>query len=134
MRKELEEIEEERKRLEKEEYLVRQSDIHFYDFDEMKAVYVARRFEVLRCLHFLGWTRGHRTMPGVVSFSSLSCFGPRRGRRGVSRVDGVFTRQRRRDAIVVIPRGVYVVKDAVDAMPHRTAFDGRCSAQASAWT
>ena len=21
------------------------------------------RFEVLRCLHFLGWTRGHLTMP-----------------------------------------------------------------------
>jgi hypothetical protein len=28
-------------------------------------------------------TRGHRTMTWVVSFSSLSCFGPRRGRRGV---------------------------------------------------
>ena len=26
--------------------------------------------------------------------SSLSCFGPRRGRRGVSRVDGVVTRHR----------------------------------------
>ena len=52
----------------------------------------ARRFEVWRRLPCLGWTRGHRTMPGVVSLSSLSCFGPRRGRRGVSRVDGVFTR------------------------------------------
>ena len=41
MRKELAEIEEERRRLEKEDYLVRQSDIHFYDFDEMKAVYVS---------------------------------------------------------------------------------------------
>ena len=39
-------------RLEKEDYLVRQSDIHFYDFDEMKAVYVARRFEALWCLPF----------------------------------------------------------------------------------
>jgi serine/threonine protein kinase len=29
----------------------------------------SRRFEVLRCLHFLGWTRGHLTMPGVVSLS-----------------------------------------------------------------
>ena len=38
----------------------------------------SRRFEVLRCLHFLGWTRGHRTMSGVVSFSISSCFGPRR--------------------------------------------------------
>ena len=81
MAKELAEIEEERMRLEKEEYLVRQSDIHFYDFDEMKAVYVSRRFEVLRCLHFVA---GTRIMLWVVSFSSLSCFGPRRGRRGVS--------------------------------------------------
>ena len=29
----------------------------------------SRRFEVLRRLHFLGWTRVHLTMPGVVSFS-----------------------------------------------------------------
>ena len=29
-------------------------------------------------------TRGHRTMTWVFSFSSLSCFGPRRGRRGVT--------------------------------------------------
>ena len=28
----------------------------------------SRRFEVLRCLHFLGWTRVHRTMTWVVSF------------------------------------------------------------------
>ena len=26
------------------------------------------RFEVMRCLHFLGWTRVHLTMPWVVSF------------------------------------------------------------------
>ncbi len=38
MRQELAEIEEERRRLEKEDYLVRQSDIHFYDFDDMKAL------------------------------------------------------------------------------------------------
>ena len=36
------------------------------------------RFAVLRCLHFLGWTRGHRTMPWVVSLLISSCFGPRR--------------------------------------------------------
>ena len=29
-------------------------------------------------------TRGHLTMPGVVSFPSLGPFGPRRGRRGAS--------------------------------------------------
>ena len=40
----------------------------------------------------------------VVSFPILSCFGPRRGRRGVSRVDGVFTRQRRHDAVFMITR------------------------------
>ena len=44
----------------------------------------SRRFEVLRRLHFTDMTRGHRTMPWVVSFPILSCFGPRRGRRGVS--------------------------------------------------
>ena len=43
MRKELAEIEEERRRLEKEDYLVRQSDIHFYDFDDMKAVCASPR-------------------------------------------------------------------------------------------
>ena len=36
----------------------------------------ARRFEVLCCLHFLGWTRGHLTSMRVVAFSSLSPFGP----------------------------------------------------------
>ncbi|CAH0380096.1 unnamed protein product [Pelagomonas calceolata] len=39
------------------------------------------------------------TMPGVVSLSSLSCFGPRRGRRGA-----VASMASSRDAIVVIPR------------------------------
>ena len=34
----------------------------------------SRRFEVLRCLHFIHTTRGHLTMPGVVSFSSLGPF------------------------------------------------------------
>jgi hypothetical protein len=43
-----------------------------------------RRFEVLRCLHFVDVTRGHLTMTWVVACSILSCFGPRRGRRGVS--------------------------------------------------
>ena len=56
------------------------------------------------CLHAIDATRFHRTMPGVVSFSSLSCFGPRRGRRGASRVDGVVTGHHCRD-----PTGVYVV-------------------------
>ena len=39
-----------------------------------KAYGRSRRFEVLRCLHFLGWTRVHLTMPWVVSFSSLRPF------------------------------------------------------------
>ena len=42
------------------------------------------RFEVLRCLHFVDVTRGHLTMPWVVSFSSLGPFShrdaPRRSR------------------------------------------------------
>ena len=58
----------------------------------MRARGVPRRF------HFTDTTRGHLTSMRVVSFSSLSCFGPRRGRRGASRVDGVVTRRRRRDA------------------------------------
>ena len=33
---------------------------------------------MLRRLHFLGWTRGHLTMPWVVCFSSSRPFGPRR--------------------------------------------------------
>ena len=45
---------------------------------------------------------GERIVGGL--FSILGPFGPRRGRRGVSRVDGVVTRPRRRDAVVVIPR------------------------------
>ena len=48
-------------------------DIHYVP--EKKSLVVrSPRFEVLRCLHFLGWTRGHLTMPGVVSFSSLRPF------------------------------------------------------------
>jgi hypothetical protein len=39
----------------------------------------ARRPVVLWCFHFLGWTRGHLTMPGVVSFSMSRPFGPSRG-------------------------------------------------------
>ena len=53
------------------------------DFGELMEVR-SPRFEVSRCLHFLGWTRGHLTMTWVVSISILSCFGPRRGCRGVS--------------------------------------------------
>ena len=58
-------------------------------------------------------TRGHRTMTWVFSFSSLSCFGPRRGRRGVSEGprsrrwrlhETAPPRRRRRD-----PTRVYVV-------------------------
>ena len=58
-------------------------------------------------------TRGHRTMTWVVSFSSLSRFGPRRGRRGVSERpqsrrwrlhETAPPRRRPRD-----PTGVYVV-------------------------
>ena len=44
----------------------------------------SRRFEVLRRLHFVAGTRVYLTMSWVVSFSRLSCFGPRRGRRGAS--------------------------------------------------
>jgi hypothetical protein len=36
------------------------------------------RFEVLRRLPCLGWTRVHRTMPWVVSLSILRPFAPRR--------------------------------------------------------
>ena len=42
------------------------------------------RLEVSRRLHVVDGTRISHTTPGVVSLSSLSCFGPRRGRRGVS--------------------------------------------------
>ena len=39
--------------------------VHFHQFMlEVRSP----RFEVLRRLHCLGWTRGHRTMPGVASF------------------------------------------------------------------
>ena len=42
--------------------------------EEKKAEQLARprRPVVLWCLHFLGWTRGHRTRSWVVSFSNLS--------------------------------------------------------------
>ena len=42
------------------------------------------RYGVLLPSYAIDATHGHRTMPGVVSFSSLSRFGPRRGRCGVS--------------------------------------------------
>jgi hypothetical protein len=44
-------------------------------------------------------------------FPMSSRFGPRRGRRGASRVDGVFTRQCRRDGVSATSRH----RDAVDA-------------------
>ena len=40
--------------------------------DKAKQKVRAPRFDVLRGLHFVDVTRGHRTMPGVVSFSILS--------------------------------------------------------------
>ena len=45
----------------------------------------SRRFEVLRRLHFINTTRGHLTSMRVVSFSSLSEFGPSRFRAGRGR-------------------------------------------------
>jgi hypothetical protein len=36
----------------------------------------SRRFEVLRCLHFVDVTRVHLTMPWVVSFRISRPFGP----------------------------------------------------------
>ena len=51
------------------------------DDDDM---YKTRARGVLSPSYAVDATRGHLTMPWVVSFSILSCFGPRRGRRGVS--------------------------------------------------
>ena len=48
--------------------------------DKAKQKVRPRRFEVLRGLHFLGWTRVHLTSMRVVSFPILRRFGPRRGR------------------------------------------------------
>ena len=56
----------------------------YHDFFVDVMMVRSRRFEVLRCLHFLGWTRGYRTMTWVVSFPILSRVGPRWGRCGVS--------------------------------------------------
>jgi chromosome segregation ATPase len=61
----------------------------------------SRRVDVLRRLHFIGMNRLHERM---VYFSSLRRFGSRRGRRGVSRVDGVSATSRRRDAVFMITR------------------------------
>jgi len=56
------------------------------DFMERVKQYEVRspRFEVLRCLHAIDATRVYQARSLVVSFSILSCFGPRRGRRCVS--------------------------------------------------
>ena len=40
---------------------------YYFDYEEFHVR--SRRFEVLRCLHFINTTRGHLTMPWVVSFS-----------------------------------------------------------------
>ncbi len=72
MAKELAEIEEERMRLEKEEYLVRQSDIHFYDFDEMKAL-TQRLFRTFLNFKLRRRRRRDATLPRR----------PRRGRQSV---------------------------------------------------
>ena len=45
------------------------------DFGELMEVR-SPRFEVSRCLHFLGWTRGHLTMTWVVSFLRKRPSGP----------------------------------------------------------
>ena len=68
----------------------------------------SRRPVVWGRLHAIFMNRLRERRSWLVSFSNLRPFGPRRGRSGCQRdsgrVDGVFPRQRRRDAIVVIPR------------------------------
>ena len=56
----------------------------YLETDEEIAQARSPRFEVLRGLHAIDARRLHQTRSWVVSFSILSRFGPRRGRRGVS--------------------------------------------------
>ena len=98
------------------------------DFGELMEVR-SPRFEALRRLHFLGWTRGHLTMTWVVSFSILSCFGPRRGRHGVSEI-AVASMASSRDIAATTSssrsnESLRGHQDAVDAMPHRTESSDR---------
>ena len=46
--------------------------VELYLFDCAGDPVRSPRFEVLRCLHFLGWTRVHHTMTWVVLFPILS--------------------------------------------------------------
>jgi hypothetical protein len=50
----------------------------------VQTTYRSQRPAVPRRLHAIEATRVHQTRSWVVSSSNLSCFGPRRGRRGVS--------------------------------------------------
>ena len=62
---------------------------------EMTAqAFLRARFGVLWCLHAVDATRLHERRRWVVSSSILSCFGPCRGRRGVS--EGPRSRRWRR--------------------------------------
>ena len=54
------------------------------DTGEIKPEVRARRFEGWRRLHFVAGTRLQERRSWVLFFSILSCFGPRRGRRGGS--------------------------------------------------
>ena len=58
-------------------------DVKWACFEEQRrhedfAAVGSPRFEVLRRLHFIQTTRGHLTMPWVVSFPILRLFGPPR--------------------------------------------------------
>ena len=60
-------------------------DVKWACFEEQRkhedfAAVRSRRPAVLRRLHFIQTTRGHRTMPWVVSFPIMRLFGPSRRR------------------------------------------------------